>query len=252
VLEDFYKKFGSSAALAELDETAIADELNELTAKHMHSLPGMRRKFMRTLADLETQRLLPLLMNFVALDRERASFMVAEAEEDREVKVGPLSVGLKLDRMDELDNGVLLVVDYKTGNVERKSWNPARPADMQLPLYATFTGMEIAGIAFAQLSAQDVKYEGLADDAVAVEGILQPAGMRTQSKFTDSSGAKIETWGELTQAWRECLLGLAEGFAAGDCSINPKQSAKAEGQFAVLTRVYDLPGVDVGGNDNDG
>jgi hypothetical protein len=45
----------------------------------------------------------------------------------------------------------------------------------------------------------------------------------------------------LTEAWHECLERLAEDFVDGDCSVNPKHSEAAQGQFAVLTRVYDLP-----------
>ncbi len=247
VLEDFYKKFPDSEVLAELDEGALADELNELTAQHMRALPGMRRAFIRTVADLETQRLLPLLMEFVALDRDRDSFSVTEAEQDQEVTVGPLKVGLKLDRLDRLENGSLLVIDYKTGLVARTKWNPSRPGDMQLPLYATFTGKPVNGVAFAQISAHSVKYDGLADATVEIEGVVLPGKLR--KKFTDLDGANIDDWEALTAAWRLCLLELADGFAAGDCRINPKQSALAEGQFAVLTRVYELSAVVSGESD---
>jgi len=242
VLEDFYKRYPGSAQLAKLDAATIADELNDLLAQQISRLPGIRRAYLRTAAELETQRLLPLLMQFIALDQTRGEFTVVEAEEGRAVSVGPVEVGLKLDRMDKLANGALLVIDYKTGQVARRSWNPARPGDMQLPLYATFGGENIDGVAFAQLSVQDVKYEGLADESVALDGVIEPDSLKGQARFKNAAGEVVENWLELKEEWQRSLLELAESFAAGECSINPRKADKAEGQFAVLTRVYDLPG----------
>jgi probable DNA repair protein len=240
VLEDFYRLYRSSKALAGLTKEELADCLNELLAKRMRELPGMRRPFMRTVADLETQRILPQLIEFIFLDQERGEFEVLQSEEDEEVTVGPLRVGLKLDRLDRLADGSLLVVDYKTGQVAKGGWNPGKPGDMQLPVYATFVGKPVSGIAFAQLSAHDVQYDGLADTAVEIDGLISVD--RLHHKFTDGEGAKLESWEALVDAWRACLLSLADEFADGNCSINPKHDDLARGQFAVLTRVCELPG----------
>jgi ATP-dependent helicase/nuclease subunit B len=251
VLEKFYKKFPNSKQLKQLSDMEAADELNELTSEYVNKLPGLSRPFMRTIADLETQRLMPLLMDFVMLDKTREDFTIVRSEEDQpDVIVGPLKLWLKLDRLDELSNGDRVVIDYKTGLVKRSDWNPARPGNMQLPLYATYTGDDIKGVAFAQLSAHEVKYEGIAEGSVQIEGVVDPADMR--SKLKDVEGNKLESWDELVEAWSSCLLTLAEDFAAGNCIINPRQSALAEGQMAVLTRVYDLPDIDTGEVDGDG
>ncbi len=250
VLEDFYRSYRSSETLAGLTDRDLSDCLNELLAQRVRELPGMRRPFMRTVADLETQRILPQLIRFVALDRLRGDFRVLKSEEGNEVVVGPLRVGLKLDRLDELADGSLLVVDYKTGQVKKGGWNPGKPGEMQLPVYATFVGKPVSGIAFAQISAHDVKYDGIADSAIEIDGLVSVDKLR--HKFTDGDGKKIESWDALMGAWRDCLLSLAHEFTQGDCSINPRHSEDAEGQFAVLTRVYELPGFDTDEDENHG
>ncbi len=45
---------------------------------------------------------------------------------------------LRLDRIDRLNDGTFLVIDYKSGDVSPKSWDLPRPDDVQLPLYAGF------------------------------------------------------------------------------------------------------------------
>lgn len=250
VLEDFYRRHRNSTAIRALDDTALSNELNELTAKHIRALPGLGRSFMRTMADLEAQRLMPLLVAFVELDKAREDFTVVQVEEDDpHVTVGPLTLWLKLDRLDELATGDRVVIDYKTGKVARKDWNPSRPGNMQLPLYATFTGENVNGVAFVQVSAHGVKYDGVANDSVDIEGVIPT--QKLHASFRDSAGESIKEWDALTSAWRECLLGLADDFAAGNCGINPRHADDAKGQMAVLTRVFDLPATGVeedGGN----
>jgi hypothetical protein len=106
-------------------------------------------------------------------------------------------------------------------------------------LYATFTSDNVDGVAFAQVSTHGVKYDGVASDAVAIEGVI-PA-QKLHASFRGSDGESIKEWDVLTQAWQECLLALADDFAAGNCSIHPKYADDAKGQMAVLTRVFDLP-----------
>ena len=65
---------------------------------------------------------------------------------------------LRLDRLDRLNDGSLLVIDYKSGNVAIKSWELPRPDDVQLPLYAAFgldRERETGGLVFAKVRTGD-------------------------------------------------------------------------------------------------
>ena len=101
------------------------------------------------------------------------------------------------------------------------------------------TDLDVRGIAFAQVSAHWVGYEGIAADE-AVFGDLVTPGEMGRGKFRNEDGEPIDDWDQLTIAWRKILLELADDFAAGNCRINPKQASLAEGQFAVLTRISEL------------
>jgi probable DNA repair protein len=244
ILEDFYKEYASSDALATLTSHSLVKKLRTICERRMRVLTGIQRPFIRAIAELEIQRLLPLLCTFVEQDKERGPFEVIAAELAQEVQVGPVIVTLKLDRLDQLQNGSRFVIDYKTGEVKRSSWNPDKPGDMQLPLYATFTEPKIDAVAFAQIAAKGVHFDGLGSNNAVIPGVDDPADKPL--RFLDSDGEKIVAWDTLKDEWKKCLLELAEGFAAGNCAINPRYPKLAEGQLAVLSRIYELPAGDEG------
>ncbi|MBF0098146.1 MAG: PD-(D/E)XK nuclease family protein, partial [Magnetococcales bacterium] len=85
---------------------------------------------------LEAARLSRLLAAFVALEQERPlPFAVLGQEVERTLRLGPLTVRVRLDRVDRLSDGSLVVLDYKTGLCRVESWLGERPLDPQLPLY---------------------------------------------------------------------------------------------------------------------
>ena len=77
-------------------------------------------------------------------------FSVLEQEDSHVLTLGSLSLTLRPDRIDTLADGRRLVIDYKTGAVQRKSWLGERPADPQLPLY-TLLDDTVAGLAFGRV-----------------------------------------------------------------------------------------------------
>jgi hypothetical protein len=156
--------------------------------------------------------------------------------------VGPIRVSLKLDRLDKLPDGGQMVIDYKTGKVNRKNWNPQRPTDLQLPLYATRLATRPAAIAFAQLSAHGAVFAGVGNGEASAAGVGEPGSGRGQVRYRRMAGDGdiIDSWEVLLAAWDEVLLRLAEDFASGDFSVDPENPNEARGQLAPLTRIYEL------------
>ena len=51
--------------------------------------------------------------------QQRLADVRREWEQLHEVRIGPLQRSLKLDRLDELADGSEIIIDYKTGTVNR-------------------------------------------------------------------------------------------------------------------------------------
>jgi len=160
--------------------------------------------------------------------------------------MGPLRLRLQLDRLDTLNDDEQLVIDYKTGRVSRRDWNPARPGDLQLPLYVSAVAPGAAGVAFAQVATHGVGMDGVGRPGLDIPGLRTPGTkQRVEVRYQRAdTGADIASWEELREAWHARLEELAFEFAAGDFRLDPLNPQSGRGQFAVLTRVFDAgPGV---------
>src|SRR3546814_2928165 len=76
---------------------------------------------------------------WLALERKREPFWVRDVEQEYTWLHGPLELKLRLDRIDELGDGRLALIDYKSGNGNidpKPDWMRARPVGLQLPFYA--------------------------------------------------------------------------------------------------------------------
>ena len=226
------------AAISTEDRDAL---LRDALQAQLSRLPGWNDPFMQVLGQAEIELQLQRLHVFVELDLARDEFTVAECEAAHAVKLGPLLLELKLDRLDSLGDGSQLVIDYKTGVVRRQSWNPDKPRDLQLPLYVTGVVPEAAGIAFAQVSSRGVGYDGVGRPETGIPGMRSPGTRnRIEVKFQyPGSTEVIKSWDELRKVWATQLIELAEEFAAGDFRFDPLNPDSARGQFAVLSRVFD-------------
>ncbi len=162
---------------------------------------------------MQRRRLQRLLRPWLEQELARPAFTVKRREaSSSDVQIGPLHLSVRMDRVDETPGGELLI-DYKTGRADTKDWLSDRPDAPQLPLYAVVSDADqLGGVAFAQLRVgKDMGWKGfVASDEV----LLHPKKLRAES-FT----AQVEDW-------RRVLTSLAEQFAAGNATVQPKNYPK--------------------------
>ena len=166
---------------------------------------------------LEEERLIRLVTEWLGFEAARQPFTVAETELDRTVEVAGLSLRLRLDRIDRLQDGSPVVIDYKTGSVSARAWDLPRPEDVQLPLYVTTAlGEEPGGLLFAKLRPGENCFVG----QVRNPGDLQPNLSAT------SALKKNPLTTEQLAAWRACIEGLVHDFLNGRAVADPRDYPK--------------------------
>ncbi|SFS15629.1 probable DNA repair protein [Granulicella pectinivorans] len=209
VLERFWELVRTQAALRAMTTEARRATLSQAIDEALDS-PSARVESAWDEAYLETQRqrLMSIGMEWLAMEAKRTvPFTVAERELAKEVTVGPLRLSLRVDRVDEIEGGAVLI-DYKTGDAKPSAWLSDRPDEPQLPLYAV-------------LSESD------ALQAVAF-GLVRPGKEMALTGFESSPGTLTKPARDFLgmpdqiAQWRQTLTTLAEEFASGSARISPK------------------------------
>jgi probable DNA repair protein len=180
-------------------------------------MPGGAREHMpRRYLELEGERLADLVSKWLEYEAARWPFEVVNTEVNSDAAIAGLALKLRLDRVDRLNDGSLLVIDYKSGDVSPKVWELPRPEDVQLPLYAGFAldpGEELGGLVFAKVRPGNLAFAGRVGDAKAA---LLP-GLGNMSRLV-----KDALTAEQPMDWRECIEELARDFVAGRAEVDPR------------------------------
>jgi ATP-dependent helicase/nuclease subunit B len=170
---------------------------------------------MRHLLDIESEWLEARIAELLAADLERPQFTVEGVEQKLSISIGGLTLALRIDRVDRLDDGRLAVIDYKTGaDAEPDAWLGERPRLPQLPLYAEALGSDqVSALAFGRVRTGDTGYCGFARDSTLFSGLKSPAARGWPREYA--------SWQELLQSWRRRLATLADEHAQGDARLAP-------------------------------
>lgn len=214
-LSTIWSEIGDQATLINTEK----QQLTELIRRSVeHEISKFRRLepdvFGENYVNLEAQRQTQLITQWLSLEMLRPPFKVVANEESISVNFAGLPLNLRLDRMDQLDSGELLLIDYKTGKPSPKSWGGERPDEPQLPLYCLCFNADINAILFAQINTSQTIIKGLGELSVAIEGVT-PAAKASQLQLP-------ETWQEILQHWKLTLETLTCDFLSGDCSLEFK------------------------------
>ena len=179
--------------------------------------PAAREQMPARYLELEEQRLARLVTEWLDYERTRFPFDVAATEVAATPEVAGLTMKLRLDRVDRLNDGSLLVIDYKTGNVAQKAWELPRPDDVQLPLYAGFAvpaREEVGGLVFAKVRPGETIFTGrVANAQTTLIPTLNGTSRLVRNPLTPAQ----------LSDWRRAIERLARDFIAGRADVDPRE-----------------------------
>ena len=173
----------------------------------------------------ERARLRGLLERWLELEAMRAPFRVEHIEEKGESAFhGGLAYQVRIDRIDRLEDGSRILIDYKTGWV-MPDWRGERPDNPQLPLYALLHRENLVAVAYGRVSAAECRF--LVESA---RGDIFP-GVRA------SRLEGMASFAELLAAWERRVESLAAEFSRGAAEVAPKDTACRYCRLQGLCRV---------------
>src|SRR5690606_29826318 len=113
---------------------------------------------------LERERLARLALAWLAMETARPQpFRVTACEQPHTLDIEGVEIRLVLDRIDTLDDGRLVLLDYKTGQKpDFRNWAEARLREPQLPVYAALclTEGDVAAVCFGMVRTEEHGFAG--------------------------------------------------------------------------------------------
>lgn len=173
------------------------------------------RVFTPIFTRIETERLFSLMLEWLALEAHRPDFAVSSHEKRLECAAGGIRLSTRVDRIDQLGDGRLLIIDYKTGDPRLSDWFTSRIVEPQLPLYSLTVGDPVAGVMFGRVRKGNVTFLGMAEAHAAWRGIKTPGDQPR------SDGVPFSGMGEILMFWREHIDSLAREAGKGVAAVAP-------------------------------
>jgi RecB family exonuclease len=210
----------AAAGLAQPVAAATLQALRERLALRVQPLAA-------PLAHNELERLARLIHALLQQELERADateFQVVQLEEAQQAELAGVPLRLRMDRVDRLDDGRVVVIDYKSGTAESFRPLAARPRQPQLLAYALLVAGEVAGVAAVHLNAGEVRWRGAAAQAALLPRLAKPRG-------------PTAPWAQLRTHWRAVVDSLVHEFASGAAAVQPQPGACRLCHLGALCRI---------------
>lgn len=218
VMERVWRNLKSHSQLCALSEGALHLAIREAVAGAIAEMARERpQTFTTRFIALEQTRLEQLVLGWLEIEKQRAPFTVVHPEKDQTASYGGLTIRIVPDRVDEIEGGARVIIDYKTGTPKLDQWFGDRPDEPQLPIYALAQN-NVAAVAFAQLRKDDARFLGIAAEAGLAPDV---------EPVTDiNEAAALGSWKALLAEWRRVIDALGEAFRTGDARVAPKDGTK--------------------------
>lgn len=210
-LELFWQVVKNSENLLKLSHDSLITILNDAVTTAVLAITQKTAMESRYLT-LESERLKKILHQWILKEKNRPPFKVISQETEQSLQIANLTLTLRIDRIDEVCNGEILIIDYKTGkNITIQDWFGDRPEEPQLLLYALIDPDKTVGIAFGQLHADNIALKGLCKNDLGISTIKM---------------LQHTSWEAQTSEWKKVLEHLAEQFLQGHAAADPKDPLK--------------------------
>lgn len=215
VLEQFWRpgEFRHFADLRDMTADSFAQAINTAIRHTLQDFAKHNNIASNALLVLEHERLYKLIAAWLQYEKEHGvSFKIIDCEAEKKGHICGIEITLKIDRIQQLENGGLAFIDYKTGQEPKMtSWNEERIIEPQLPIYAAFGGDEspISSVQFAWVKIAEHKFIGVSSDNFEAEPD------KRKPKFIQ----QFDDWQSLLNHWKASIETIAQEIKMGEAAV---------------------------------
>lgn len=228
VLERFWEGRHSSTvremSQSELERAVMEAVDQALTSFNQHRDAALSPAHTK----LEHERLFRLVLTWlqeVELQRDQDFDVIAREQEER-ITIEGVSIRLILDRIDKLDDGRLVLLDYKTSrHNEYRNWSEVRITEPQLPIYAAFVleDQDVSAVCFARVRLDDLGFAGVSRDEDVISGAVPMNSKKGRKLFPESD---FPDWRSVIAHWKVSIENIARELKRGDAAVRVTDERK--------------------------
>jgi ATP-dependent helicase/DNAse subunit B len=164
--------------------------------------------FQSLFTQLEKNRLKRIVAKYLTQEMQRTPFQIYKLEYQTDFQTESATLSLRIDRIDQTEDGNLVAIDYKTGQTSISEWFDDRLLEPQLPMYA-LSEQNITSLLYAQLHQRAIQNKGITNEA-------------TMASSTIHDIAKYDIqWEEQKKVWYEKVSSLLSEFLVGNSCPTP-------------------------------
>lgn len=215
-LKAFWDSVRDSAGLREIIERndlerIIRDSVIE-AFRRSYPIEPLSERYL----ELEKERVADILREWIKVaESDRGDFIVEKTEYTTDITIEGLKITARLDRIDMVDDGKKIIIDYKTGECSKSDWLSDRPRDPQLLVYNLVD--TFGAISFAKVKPGECGFIGISKEDDMLPGVVS---FEKDAKLREKLQG-INTWEELTESWKGVVNGLARRFMEGKNAVDP-------------------------------
>ncbi len=209
-LQYVWEELKDSEALRKTSETALRTLVRTSVEKAVTG--AAESDFQIQTSKVERERLENLLMEWlIEVEKQRKiPFRVEQVEDELQFELSGLPLRLRIDRIDRLRDGGLMLIDYKSGPVTKGKLECPRPAEPQLLVYAAAKSPRVEGVLFGNVRARECRMVGIARD--------KHVGRTSVASLGDK-------WDDFIAKAEQEVTKLACEFLQGAAAVNPIKGA---------------------------
>ncbi|PIQ98782.1 MAG: hypothetical protein COV66_12815 [Nitrospinae bacterium CG11_big_fil_rev_8_21_14_0_20_45_15] len=220
-LEYFWKEIRSQKKLKDLIQSNTLDEiLWQAIKKTFESSSARKIKWQPLFSAVEQKRVFALVRDW--LEKENTlrtdDFIVLKQEGEVRAEINGLKLKLYIDRIDQTENGQIILIDYKTSDNHGsalKRWFEDRLEEPQLPLYSI--AKESDAVAIALLLKNKSQLRPVGDLNLNLPNLEKQKQLKI---------AGTEDWNAIRERWETQLNNLAQELIAGRLHPDPLHKAQ--------------------------
>ncbi|MBP9722802.1 MAG: PD-(D/E)XK nuclease family protein [Gammaproteobacteria bacterium] len=153
---------------------------------------------------IEQEIMFTMLDQLIQLELTRDDFNVLAVEESCLFKIENLQFHVRIDRIDQLPSGELLIIDYKTSRQNINNLFGDELTEPQLPIYLFLDNYKnIQAVVFSEILYQHSSYSGVGNN-LNLDGCIN-----------------ISHWEELKVKWHQAIATAAKNFTNGEAGVRP-------------------------------